>query len=386
MLLEGRLVESAGLRDGILRGERRSLEQLDDLALGQIITGSTVRTKLWTRDGRILYSDEPSLIGQRFALGRDEREPLDSGGANAELSDLSKPENRFERQEGKLLEAHTVIRTPNRTPVLFETYQRFSSISADGSRLLSALAPPLLAGLAVLLAIPGAARLRDGAAAAARSRRAGDASAIGDRRLRRRAPSHRSRPTRRCRAGRSRRRLRPCPTRRRRRAQRDRARAATLRDAIATLRQGVRDLRTLLVEIHPPSLESAGLEGALADLLGPLGADGSRTSLEVDPAARSGSVHDALVYRVAREALRNTAAHAQASSVNVVVDFTDARRLRLRVTDDGRGYSPGQRAAREADNHLGLQLLEGLVRESGGTLKVHSQPGEGTTVTLEVGE
>ena len=52
-----------------------------------------------------------------------------------------------------------------------------------------------------------------------------------------------------------------------------------LGDAVDRLRQGVRDLRTLLVEIHPPRLESAGLEAALDDLLSPLrAARGARPS------------------------------------------------------------------------------------------------------------
>ena len=80
--------------------------------LGQVVSGSIVRVKMWSRDGRVLYSDEPALIGRRFALGEDELRLFDSGGATAELSDLDEPENRFERSQGKLLEAHTTIRTP----------------------------------------------------------------------------------------------------------------------------------------------------------------------------------------------------------------------------------------------------------------------------------
>ena len=76
----------------------------------------------------------------------------------------------------------------------------------------------------------------------------------------------------------------------------DRQRAGVLRDASARLRQGVRDLRTLLVEIHPPRLESAGLEPALSDLLSPLEAAGIATTLRVDG---NGGAHatDPLVYR-----------------------------------------------------------------------------------------
>ena len=61
-----------------------------------------------------------SLVGRRRdrgqhrgGLGAEERELFGTGGAEAEVSDLAKPENRYERPQGKLLEAHTPIRTPD---------------------------------------------------------------------------------------------------------------------------------------------------------------------------------------------------------------------------------------------------------------------------------
>src|SRR3954468_8019189 len=150
---QGRLVEASGLTDGVLRGDRRALERLDDVVLGQVLSPSIVRVKIWSQDGRVLYSDEPALIGKRFGLGADELALFRRGGAEAEVSDLSQPENRYERQEKKLLEAHTTIRTPDGTQVLFEIYQRFGSVSASAERLLRALAPPLIGGLLVLLAL-----------------------------------------------------------------------------------------------------------------------------------------------------------------------------------------------------------------------------------------
>src|SRR3954469_24191455 len=132
--VQGRLVESAGLTDGVLRGDKRALATLDDAVAGQVLSPSIVRVKIWSKDGRILYSDEPALIGKRYKLGQEEQELFRKGGADAEVSDLSKPENRYERQERKLLEAHTTIRTPDGTQVLFEIYQRFGSVSASGQR------------------------------------------------------------------------------------------------------------------------------------------------------------------------------------------------------------------------------------------------------------
>ncbi|MGZ8702957.1 MAG: hypothetical protein ACXWZY_11790, partial [Gaiellaceae bacterium] len=148
---EGQLVEAAGLQSGILRGERAAIRRLENLVLGQILDDSIVRVKLWSKSGRILYSDEPALIGKSYELGADELQLFSTGGTEAELSDLSRPENRYERPQGKLLEAHTTIRTPDGTQVLFEIYERFSSVSASGERLLGALAPSLVGGLIVLM-------------------------------------------------------------------------------------------------------------------------------------------------------------------------------------------------------------------------------------------
>jgi signal transduction histidine kinase len=367
VVIEGQLVATA-LTDGVLRGDPDALADVDDVVQTQILGESVVRVKLWSADGTILYSDEPALIGQRFELGSEEAELFESGGAEAELSDLSEPENRYERQEGELLEAHTPIRTAEGTQVLFEIYQRFSSINASASRLLGALAPPLLGGLVVLLLfqVPLAWRLARNLQRGHEERerllqRAIEASDIERHRIA--ADLHDG-------------------------VVQDLAGVAfglaplaanatgedkkVLGESVDTLRQGVRDLRTLLVEIHPPRLETAGLEAALDDLLSPLRARGLETELQVD------GPPDPLVYRVAREALRNVQAHAQASRVRVV-----ATPGRLMVSDDGRGFAPEERARRRDEGHVGLDLLTDLVEHEGGRLIVQSEPGKGTTVELE---
>jgi two-component system, NarL family, sensor kinase len=381
---EARLVEAAGLSNGILRGDRAAIQRLDDLVLGQIVRGSVVRVKLWAKDGTILYSDEPALIGKHFALGEDELQLFDNGGAEAGISDLAKPENRYERPQGKLLEAHTTIRTPNGTQVLFELYQRFGSVSSSARRLLRALAPPLLGGLLVLillqlpLAWSMARRLQRGH----RERERLLASAVeASSQERRRIAADLHDGVVQDLAGVAFG-LAPLAAEADRRG--EGAGAEALRDATATLRQGVRDLRTLLVEIYPPNLEAAGLEVALSDLLSPLAAAGIATALHVDEASSPGGANDALVYRVAREALRNAQAHGAPSSVRVEVSRPAAATTRLVVVDDGRGFAASDRERSAKAGHLGLTLLESLAAQVGGTLTVRSQPGEGTTVELEV--
>ena len=162
--------------------------------------------------------------------------------------------------------------------------------------------------------------------------------------------------------------------------------AAALRDATATLRQGVRDLRTLLVEIHPPNLESAGLRVALSDLLSPLEAGGIATSLQVEEAAGANGNGDALVYRVAREAIRNAREHGRPGAIRVGVTRSEQGATRLVVFDDGQGFSESDRARRAREGHVGLRLLDEVVSRAGGTLAVRSAPGEGTTVEMELPE
>jgi two-component system, NarL family, sensor kinase len=388
--VNGRLVQTA-LDDGILKRDPKSIAKLDDFVVSTVLPPSPVpnsapikRVKIWAPDGTVLYSDVGELIGKKYVLGPDERELLRTGGAEAEVSDLAKPENKFERQYGKLLEAHTPLRTPNGTPVLFETYQQFSSVQSRATKLLRDLAPPLLAGLAVLLLfqVPLAWSMGRRLQRGHRDRETLLANAIeASAQERRRIASDLHDGVVQDVAGVAFG-LAPLAENAARRG--DEREAGLLKSSASTLRQGVRDLRTLLVEIHPPSLESAGLEAALSDLLSPLQADGIATELHVDDRATAGSNGDALVYRVAREALRNTQKYAEAESVRIELTRPEPRTTRLVVSDDGKGFTPDDRARRAEQGHVGLTLLESLVRQSNGTLAVKSDPGQGTTVELEV--
>jgi signal transduction histidine kinase len=379
-----RLVESAGLTDGVLRGDADALVKLDDLVQGQVLSESIVRVKLWSEDGRILYSDEPRIIGQRYELGDEEQALFTEGGAEAELSDLSKPENRFEAQENKLLEAHTAIRTPDGTQVLFEMYRRFGSVSDAAERLLRALATPLIVGLVVLLLfqLPLAWRMARRLQRGHRERERLLASAIeASDQERRRIASDLHDGVVQDLAGVAFG-LAPLADAAHRRG--DDQDASALRNAAQHLRQGVRELRTLLVQIHPPQLHTAGLEAALSDLLSPLHADGIETHLSVDDDAATPTSADPLIYRTAREAVRNVQAHAEASSVDVQVSRPAPGRALLVVRDDGRGFDAGERDRSRRNGHVGLTLLEDLVQQSNGRLDIRSEAGKGTTVELEV--
>jgi two-component system NarL family sensor kinase len=90
-----------------------------------------------------------------------------------------------------------------------------------------------------------------------------------------------------------------------------------------------------------------------------------------------------LVFRVAREAVRNVAEHSAASAVDVRLEASGAT-VRLTVADDGVSFEVARLADTPAGGHVGLLLLRDLVRTAGGTLEIDSNPGRGTRVHLEV--
>ena len=378
----GQLVEAA-LPDGLLSGKPAALTAVDDVVVARVLSSSIVRVKIWSADGRVVYSDDQAQIGGHYALDSGQLALLRDGGAKVEVSDLSHPENKLDRGLGDLIEAYTRIRTPSGTPVLFEVYQRTGSITSGARHLLRALAPPILAAIALIVLIQApliwslTRRLQRGHEE--REALLGNAIAASARERRRVAAYLHDGPVQEI-AGLA---FSLAPLADSASARGAGGEAGQLRSTIEHLRRTVRDLRSLLVELHPPHLAAAGLESAIADLVSPLQAGGASVSLEIDGTEHLDREKEALIYRVAQEAVRNVIAYAGATAVRVEVHADDAV-AHLVVSDDGRGFDPAVRGRRLAEGHLGLSLIEELARQSGGTLEIVSGEGAGTRVELEV--
>ena len=368
------------LSDGLLSEKPSAIDAVDRVIQERVLSrpdDAIARIKIWDSSGRIVYSDEPALIGKRYPLGAEERAAFGNGQVTAEVSDVSKPENRYERGMGKLLEVYLPIKTPSGRPLLYETYYRSSFISARASRIFRQFAPVMIGALVLLALIQLplawwlARRIERGQDERERLlKRAIDASELERRRIARdlhdgvvqdlAAVSYSlaaaAEGT-------------PAPYDR------------DLRTAAAETRHGIGQLRTLLVDIYPPELHRAGLSAALADLLGAAEGRGLETSLDVDSELRLDPETEALFFRIAQEAVRNTVKHAGARSVSVRVAPTEAG-ARLVVEDDGSGFDP---SVVGEDGHFGLRVLEDLARDAGGELEIDSAPGAGARVTVEVG-
>jgi signal transduction histidine kinase len=156
------------------------------------------------------------------------------------------------------------------------------------------------------------------------------------------------------------------------------------RGAAAT-RQSIRRLRSLLVDIYPPTLQAEGLPAALSDLLEPLHARQIATSLDVEDTVELEPSAEQLVFRCAQEALRNVAAHSGATRVSVSLSANGSDgAATLVVEDDGKGFTPEDVASGQAGGHFGMTLLADAAADFGAKLEIDSAPGRGTRIVLEV--
>jgi signal transduction histidine kinase len=142
-------------------------------------------------------------------------------------------------------------------------------------------------------------------------------------------------------------------------------------------RGAMEELRAVVFELRPASLEAEGLATVLRKHVEVLRrVTGQEIDLKVCEVPRLSPECATQVLRIAQEALQNALRHADATHIEV--------RLRgqvLSVTDDGVGFDPSGPEVR--GQRLGLTSMEERATEVGATLTVRSERGVGTTVRLE---
>jgi len=380
--LLARSVAEPEIPRGLVNGDPGAVDRFDRAVLRRVLVGDVQRIKIWRADGRIVYSDQTELIGDTFPLGEDQREVLQRGASDADISDLRRPENRFEQGSGGLLEVYTRIESPEGQPLLFEVYFSASDIAQRRQEVYDAFQPIALGGLLVLVAVTtpllwaltrrlertsrDRTRLLEVAADASENERRRIARDLHDGVVQDLAGTSFALSAT----------MRDPGT--------DAALAQRLEPMAASLRSSLRSLRSLLVEIYPPDLDVEGLNAALNDLVAPAAGSGVEPVVEVYDVEGASDDSIRLVWRVAQEAVRNTLRHSRAQHLTVQVG-RNGDRLTLDVTDDGQGFVDGHSAnGSDGSGGLGLRSLRDLIAEAGGRLDVRSTPGEGTTVHMEV--
>ena len=150
------------------------------------------------------------------------------------------------------------------------------------------------------------------------------------------------------------------------------------------VRQTIKDTRSLTFELSPPVLYELGLVAALEWLAEEFQNNhGLRCSVESDNKPKPLSQDfEVVLFRSVRELLINIVKHAKANMVKITIRV-NKKNLRVRVSDDGIGFSPETKAPKAyKDQQFGLFNITERIRHLGGKLEVDSQKGKGTMVTL----
>jgi len=158
-----------------------------------------------------------------------------------------------------------------------------------------------------------------------------------------------------------------------------------LRDSLALVDGTLQSIENVMADLRPPLLEEYGVGAAL----GWHAEEFSRRTgiaIEFDDLAREKNRQlrrDAAValFRISQEALNNVAKHANARTVYLRLE-AEAGHMVLNIRDDGAGFDAPAAEARAS--RLGMTTMKERIVAAGGSLKVDSTPGKGTTLTARV--
>jgi len=128
--------------------------EMDRFIYDNVLSSNVVRIKIWNRQGTIIYSDSPSLMGQSFSI-TDELARTLEGEATAEVSRLVDSENIAERQYDRLLEVYVPIRFGTSPEVFgaFEVYQDYAPVGREIAAARKAIYLGISVGLAFLYVV-----------------------------------------------------------------------------------------------------------------------------------------------------------------------------------------------------------------------------------------
>ncbi|HEX3088326.1 MAG TPA: ATP-binding protein [Ilumatobacteraceae bacterium] len=380
--LSGQAALAPFITDDLLAGNTEAIEKISTAGRALMTLGGAAHVKIWTVDGRVVWSDEAELIGRTFTFDEAEQRVLKGNGVLASISNLDDEENKFEIASGEkeLLQVYFGTKTPTGTPVVVETYYPTNLINARAADQRRSFLPLLLGGLVlvVIAQVPLARTMNRRLKTLQTERehlleRVITASDLERRRIAAEvhdgavqeligitfslsAAADEAPPTM----------------------------AERLNGLAIATRHTVRSLRSLLNSIYPVEVPEVGWAAGLDPIISALRQRGVMVNVKV-PEVRLSPANELLLLRVGREALRNVDAHARASQVTISMTKS-GNAVKLLIADNGVGFDKEMAESQRQVGHLGLQLLRDLSEDMGAVLVVDSTPGSGTTVHLELEE
>lgn len=161
---------------------------------------------------------------------------------------------------------------------------------------------------------------------------------------------------------------------------------ATLDDSRRLTKEINGAVRNLMVELHPLPLEEFGLVAAITDFTGRFSKrTGLALILRLSPGVpRLPAQAELALFRITQEALNNVLKHAAAREVRISLGIEGAL-LHLSIKDDGQGFQPKEEHQRLSGTGWGLTIMRQRAALVGGSLRIATEPGAGTTICVEMG-
>jgi signal transduction histidine kinase len=156
-----------------------------------------------------------------------------------------------------------------------------------------------------------------------------------------------------------------------------------LASAIEGLNTTIRDIRAYILDLRPRRFEGDDLIAGLQHLLAAFKANTLiAVEFSADPDSDRGLSPEArqALFHIAQEALSNAAKHSRATLMTVTLKAAGPH-VALELRDNGRGFVPA-----EAERRVGHGLInmQDRAQAVGGTLALHSEPGQGSTIWVRV--
>lgn len=349
-----------------------SYQALDDAVQRRVVGGETVRVKLWSLDGTVLYSDDSDLVGREFGLSKPARAALE-GETQFNISDLSDPAHAGERGLGRLIEFYVPVDTQSgETLGLFEVEQSVEELENTRGHIQRNVWGAILSGIGLLSIFMAVLTV---ASARIMNRRRRDAERLLGSLFRAQEEERKrtvgalhddvGQPLYRLMYGLEGTRANLDPE--------DPA-VRELRYLEDIVRDMDRKLRAELRLLHRGVKDDLDLEAAIEDLIDITERETDlkiEITIKPDTGDRLSDVARLALVHAAGEGLMNVRKHADAEHVWVDVRAKPDRVV-LEVTDDGKGI-------REQEG-LGLVTLRERLEAIGGGLKVTSRRRNGTQV------
>lgn len=152
--------------------------------------------------------------------------------------------------------------------------------------------------------------------------------------------------------------------------------------AINMLSYSRNEMRHVVRNLYSPLLDTVDLETALQQMVARIAPSGLATVVRTGTPVRLGTSIEHHLLRIAQEAVANAVKHASARRLELILQYGEADLL-LEVRDDGCGFEPV--AVLSGDfGHFGLPSFRGRAEKIGGSVKISSRPGAGTSIVVRV--